>query len=128
MKAVVIPAGSKTPAKVNITGGYKELQKYVDGLIEGVSGMNNGVFISGYVNEEGLINGLEFNPIASILFGRYLCGPCVLCGEVDDEGNDTDVTTGQMAMLQWVWNASEAHREFVEDRTEIMEKQNALIL
>ena len=39
----------------------------------------------GYVNDTGLIDGLPFNPIASIIFGRVICGNAILFGSFSTE-------------------------------------------
>ena len=116
MKALIIPT-TFVPYVTNVNGGYKELQSLVGGLIEGVESPSNpndnrlqfSESFSGYVNEEGLILGLPFNTLASILFGAYLCGDCVVTGGVDDEGNDMDIRDSQIVVMNWHYGVREEH-------------------
>lgn len=80
-----IPDGSEgLTALQGLVGGYIEhvtLQPRVCGM---------------YVHEEGLIREMPFNALASILYAASggvtpICGPAVLVGGPDLEGNDTDV-------------------------------------
>jgi hypothetical protein len=48
----------------------------------------NGYNLRAYVNDTGIIDGLEPNAIVSMLFGIILCGDAVIVSN-DDEGNDT---------------------------------------
>lgn len=54
-----------------------ELQKHVCGLIDIVSIPNTELIA--VVNDEGLINGSSFNPVASIMAGQPLFGDIVIC-------------------------------------------------
>lgn len=71
--------------------------------------------IVGYVNDEGLLNGLEPNTIASALFGRYLVGRCVVVGTVnpygDYDGASYDVPHKAMEVLEWLEGAHQLWRE-----------------
>lgn len=58
------------------------IQEAVGGYIDCVRGDD---FI-GYVNDEGLLIGLPYNPIASILFGRNLVGNVLVVGAFSAEG------------------------------------------
>ena len=126
MRALVIPTEGK-PYVTNVNGGYKELQTLVGGLIEGVERPSNPkdyrlhhyVAFSGYVNEEGLVMGLPNNVIASMLFGVYLCGDCVVTGAVDDEGNDTDLNDDQIAVVNWHYNVRQRHLEHISELAQI---------
>lgn len=40
----------------------------------------------GYVNDTGLIDGMPFNPIASIMFGQVICGDAILFGSLNASG------------------------------------------
>lgn len=76
------------------------IQSYVGGLIEAVSfGSQNSHFFA-YINEEGKLVGLPENKIATsvwynsgerVLIGDYLAGNVLFFGQIDDEGNETDV-------------------------------------
>jgi hypothetical protein len=72
-------------SKVTITEGSEglyELQGYVGGYIDCVRGDD----IVGYVNDEGIIMGLEYNLVASSLFQRHLFGDVVVVGAYDKDG------------------------------------------
>lgn len=81
------------PHIAEYSGNYKELQKWVGGLIELVRFNECDAFI----NEEGKLIGLEVNPFATFLYetmiGRdVICGPMVLTGPADDEGETTELS------------------------------------
>lgn len=90
MKSITIkPDGTMTVNSAKLTLEF--LQGEVGGYIEPV-GFNGG---EAYCNEEGLINGLELNPLGTMILrqlGAYapgICGPIVLVGPVDSEGRET---------------------------------------
>lgn len=112
MKAILLYADGKT-SDINVTGGYKQLQQCVGGLIDAVTNHDEG--ISGYVNDEGLLIGLPLNPIASILFGRYLVGDVVVCGAVDDDGNDTDVPEIAERIISMHQTVMAMHNDFIRE-------------
>lgn len=76
------------------------IQSYLGGLIEAVSfGSHNSRFFA-YINEEGKLIGLPENKIATsvwyssgerVMIGDYLAGNALFFGQIDDEGNETDV-------------------------------------
>lgn len=59
-----------------------QLQEVVGGYIDAVRGDD---FV-GYVNDEGLLIGLDYNPVASSLFGRTLVGDVVIVGAFSADG------------------------------------------
>lgn len=67
----------------------------------------------GYVNDEGLINGEEFNPIASIVFGRYLAGRVVILGSMTENGEcdgaDYDAPPNAYNLINFVMHAKSIH-------------------
>ncbi len=69
----------------------------------------------GYVDDEGLLNGAEFNPIASIVFGRYLAGKVVVLGclnaEGEYDGEDYSITDDAIFRFTWVADAKRLHEE-----------------
>lgn len=72
-------------SKVAITegsDGLYELQGYVGGYIDCVRGDD----IVGYVNDEGIIMGLEHNLVASYIFKRHLFGDVVVVGAYSKDG------------------------------------------
>lgn len=81
------------------------LQEQVGGYIEHVT-LQAGA-LGMYVNDEGLLKDLPWNPIASVMYdrsqggntGALIHGPVVFVGEADQEGNDTDVPPEMITML-----------------------------
>lgn len=82
---------------------YKDIQALVGGifcapwegrLLDGQASL--------FANDEGLLMGLEYNTLASLLAGQHLVGPVLMGGAVDDEGNVTDVTDTLKSILS-VW-------------------------
>lgn len=61
----------------------------------------------GYVHDTGLIDGLPFNPIASIVFGQVICGDVILfgsfsaSGEYDGEEHAIDPAICEAVRQQW---------------------------
>lgn len=101
MKAILVPP--KGPCKMLIINSLEDMQKAVGGYIERIPLPN----ACGYVNEEGRINGLPLNPRATKLWykalglsdfgkalaeedGHSLCGPLLIMGLEDVEGENTD--------------------------------------
>ena len=60
----------------------KMLRSIIGNLMDCVRGED---FV-GYVDDEGLMHGLEYNAIASALFGRYLVGRVVVLGSISPTG------------------------------------------
>lgn len=93
IRAVIVhPDGTVQDTEIESSLGA--FQAVVDGYIEGVFG---GVATM-YVNEEGLLKRLPFNPIATLFAenvllrrGIRLFGTALILGPGDDEGNDTPV-------------------------------------
>lgn len=82
-RALIIPA-NKTPYTVMVND-----ERAGDFISEVVGGwfdcVREDTFI-GYVNDTGLIDGLPINPVASIMFGRVLCGDAILFGALNAQG------------------------------------------
>lgn len=77
----------KTTGEVEVTtvpedNGYQVLNELCGGWIDCVRNDD----IVGYVNDEGLLIGLDANVLASILFGRPLVGDVVVLGALSEEG------------------------------------------
>jgi|SRR5699024_6880298 len=78
------------------------LQHLVEGYIEPVD-INEDLSI--FVNEEGKLEGLPYNPRATDLFdgnlmpGDYIAGTAVLIGQPDDNGDATSVNLTQADQL-----------------------------
>lgn len=111
MKVAVIPADPELPIRVDeVEGriGLDYLQKQVKGYIEPVDitlADEDASEVSMYVNEEGKLEGLPYNPRAtflaqdSIMAFDYIAGDVVLVGPVDDEGDSTGLTEAQVEAL-----------------------------
>lgn len=63
-------------------GDHNTIHEQVGGWFDCVV---NGHFV-GYVHDEGLIIGLPYNPIASLLFGCPLVGNCVVYSSLNAQG------------------------------------------
>jgi len=92
IRAVIVdPDGTVRDTEIDNSLG--SFQGVVDGYIEGVFG--NVAMM--YVNEEGLLKQLPFNPLATLFAqqilgaGVYLHGTALILGPGDGEGNDTPV-------------------------------------
>lgn len=82
----------------------KGLQTIVGGYIEAVNAKDTTMF----VNEEGKLNGSEFNPLATALWWTLapymtgvdaLFGPVVVLGPVDANGDETAVSADTLNVL-----------------------------
>lgn len=62
-----------------------------------------------YVDDEGLLNGSEVNLIASIVFGRFLCGTVVVFGCLNAngeyDGENHNVPESAISRIGWVKQA-----------------------
>jgi hypothetical protein len=86
--------------------GYKDMQRYVQGLItmpwEGNNLDGKATVIA---NDEAIILGMEHNPLASFLLGQRIFGPVLIGGPTGDEGDIQDVDSHLITKL---------HREYLE--------------
>lgn len=83
----LLPSGTDGKVESVLVTDYKSIQDLVGGLFDCVRLEGpDGQVIVGYVNDEGLLTGMETNWLASALFGRHLVGPCVLVGASSPEG------------------------------------------
>ena len=92
LKALIVdPDG--TTRETEIENSLATFQAVVEGYIEPVYARVGTI----YVNEEGLLRGLPFNPRATVFARRILgelinlVGTALIVGPADTEGNDTDV-------------------------------------
>lgn len=83
----VIVVNTDWTIEVKLARCLEDYQKLVGGYIEGVK-IRDDLF--GYVNEEGLIDSLPVNSLASKLCGRTIVGPLVIMGLPDQYGNETE--------------------------------------
>ena len=72
----------------------------------------------GYVNDTGLIDGLPFNPIASIIFGQVICGNAIAFGsfnlenEYDGDEHPIGEDVIEAVKRQWfLWKHNADERE-----------------
>ena len=72
----------------------------------------------GYVNDTGLIDGLPFNPIASIIFGQVICGNAIAFGsfnlenEYDGDEHPIGEDVIEAVKCQWfLWKHNADERE-----------------
>jgi len=97
VKGIYIPADDSEALEIRELEKLEDYQAAVDGWIEAVDVPSLGVTI--YVNEEGLLRRLPFNPRASFLWWYHvpgahqamLVGDVVIVGPPGDNGDGTDV-------------------------------------
>ena len=83
----------------------KTMQSMVSGYIERWSLQGHGLdCLDMFLNEEGKLRGLPYNPKATILSAILLCGDCIVgdtfvCGS-DDDGNSIGLTEAQELALR----------------------------
>lgn len=68
------------------TNAYLTIQDYVGGVFDVVNVPDEGIVV--YVNDEGLLIGLEPNAVASLITNRLLVGDAVIVGTLDASGNE----------------------------------------
>lgn len=100
----VIDPGSNVVVLRRITPDLDTFQSLVGGFIEhidlGIAGLG------AYLNEEGKLNGLPLNHLATELWWNaygptdMLVGPVVLVGPPDADGNDTGLTQNHIDDLR----------------------------
>lgn len=86
---MLLPCGSGVVPEPVLVNGLDSLNMMVEGTIDAVTttlGTDGDAVIVGYINDEGLILGLEFNYIASALFGREIVGNCVIVWGLNSDG------------------------------------------
>jgi hypothetical protein len=102
MAVAISPAGSVELIDLS-SGSLEKLQTAVGGWVQAIELSNE---LTLWCNEEGKMNGLEFNPFAQHLwcqaFGAgtdYIVGTVVLTGGTDDEGDTIGITEEQILSL-----------------------------
>jgi hypothetical protein len=74
----------------------------------------------GYVHDEGILLGLPINPIATALFGRVLCGTCVVFGAMSStgeyDGYDHSVPARDLDIISHHYDVLRMVNEAVRDR------------
>lgn len=99
---------------------HQLINAIVEGHFDCVRPVRGNDFV-GYVNDEGLLLGMEPNALASAIFGQFLCGPCVIVGTVNDkgfvDGDDHNITVADAEFLSrlseaaYIWRDSVASQE-----------------
>lgn len=79
---IIKPTGEVEPVIIPEENGHLVLKELCEGWLDCVYAED----IVGYVNDEGLLIGLEPNALASLLFNRPLVGNVVVVGALNDEG------------------------------------------
>ena len=112
ISALVIPAeGLPYLDRVSAEdrGSYEFIRTVIPNLFDAVYS-TDGTF-HGYVDDEGLLNGLPINPIATALFGRVLVGPCVVFGayspDGERDGREYDVPRHAVESVEYLAGALE---------------------
>lgn len=88
---VVFPNGIVSVREEYVPVGtpmHEFINAQVGGHFDSVRPMRREQKFIGYVNDEGLLLGMEPNALASAIFGRFLCGPCVIIGTVNEHGEE----------------------------------------
>ena len=81
-KALIIPAKG-TPYTTMVAHPEGDfINKTVGGWFDCVRSEH----FHGYVNDTGLIDGLDLNPVASVMFGQMLAGDCIVFGSFNAQG------------------------------------------
>lgn len=96
IKVIVKNPGQKSEIR-EIEQDYRELQKIVGGLITSAGIFSYPSRIAGYVNDEGLLIGMEPNVRAP--YGQMLVGPLVFTG-LDSEGGSKGLTLPQVTKIR----------------------------
>lgn len=96
-KALMIPTLTDQPLTIVETNGLDDLQAAVEGFVEPVAGED----FTAWVNEEGKLKGMPFNPradrflhlaIPALSTWDCIVGPVIITGGADDEGDNTDIS------------------------------------
>jgi hypothetical protein len=87
-KALVIKTDGSAPTIREIPQGdtYSVIKEVIASPTGGWFDCVPGALFHGYVNDTGIIEGLNLNPIASILFRRIICGDAILFGSLSPQG------------------------------------------
>ncbi|EXJ50910.1 DUF3846 domain-containing protein [Microbacterium sp. MRS-1] len=105
-KGIYIPADQEAPLERRDLAGLEDYQAAVGGYIEAVDLPEAGATL--FVNEEGLLRKLLFNPRATFLWWFWvpaarhkamLVGDAILVGSSDQRGDETDVAEPLAASL-----------------------------
>lgn len=102
--ALVIKTDGTKEVVLFTEGSFLELaQKTVGGWIQLVRLNSKGIDL--YLNEEGKLDGLPQNPVATALWSEdygltdYIVGDVIITGGANSEGETVGLTNGQLATL-----------------------------
>jgi hypothetical protein len=108
-KVILIPVKG-APEVVELTQefvDYDTISNGVEGWIESVSLEDN---LNLWVNEEGKVNSLPYNNLATVLWEAYygftdvIMGPAVVTGGADEEGETLGLDDAQVEQLMELLN------------------------
>ena len=94
MRAIKITSLVKA---IDVKNELHALQQEVQGYIEEVRLKDRGIML---VNEEGAINGMPQNPIASLVAGTMIYGPALIVGRAGDEYTDFPEAFTELLMIE----------------------------
>lgn len=136
---ILLPCDGSEPQPVYVSGDYTDIQAFVGGLFDcvrremiaaqfGAEDADDFVAI-GYVNDEGLLIGLEENKMASVMFGKRLVGDVLVLsgtsptGAYDGETYDVPswfasrVFDGSLHSVAYMWDTDMPTEFSVEEIT-----------
>ena len=96
-KALMIPTETDQLPTIVEVNGLADLQAAVEGYVEPVDGDD----FTAWVNEEGKLKGMPFNPradrflhlaIPALPTWDCIVGPVIITGGADDDGDNTDIS------------------------------------
>lgn len=109
---------------------HEVINAQVGGHFDAVRPMNRDQKFIGYVHDEGLLIGLEPNTLASALFGRFLCGPCVIVGTASEsgieDGEDHNLNVRDLNYIRQLADAAMIWRDSVSSMTEAREIKDSV--
>ena len=91
----------------------------VGGWFDAVHPVYTDFNVVGYVHDEGLLLGLEPNPVASAMFGRFLVGNVVVVGTLNADGKydgaSHDVSDEAKQYLEWLCSAQQIWKDHLTE-------------
>jgi hypothetical protein len=100
-KAIIITNESIETRTFDVGVTHSEIHEMVGGWFDCVRTDT----LIGYVHDTGLIEGQDINFIATALFGRILCGTCVVFGAMNEngeyDGDDHDASPHDLQVIAY---------------------------
>ena len=97
--AIIITNNGVSSKTFEVGVTHTDIHEMIGNWFDCVRGEN----IIGYVSDTGLIDGEHINFIATALFGRILCGTCVVFGAKNEDGeydgDDHNVPVDDLQMI-----------------------------